>query len=202
MRGPSLRLLIVDDHPLFLEGFAAMVARLRPKWRIETAETGDETIAKVAAAPPDLAILDVSLPDRDGFDLAHCLKKGWPALPVMLVSGRAHAAMAVRAKASPADGFVAKTTLPAEFIELIESTIAGRGAWANGKPAADIPHLTPRQAQVLDLLADGHGNKEIRHRLGIAERTVRAHLTELFQLLDVHGRMPAVIKARALGMIE
>jgi DNA-binding NarL/FixJ family response regulator len=61
--------------------------------------------------------------------------------------------------------------------------------------------LTTRQAEVLGLLAEGHANKEIRYRLGIAERTVRAHLTELFQVLGVNSRMQAVIRGRELGLI-
>jgi DNA-binding NarL/FixJ family response regulator len=77
------------------------------------------------------------------------------------------------------------------------ATVEGVGA----AYAGSLPALTARQAEILDLLAEGHGNKEIRYRLGIAERTVRAHLTELFQLLGVHGRMPAVIRARELGLI-
>jgi DNA-binding NarL/FixJ family response regulator len=198
----GVKLLLVDDHPLFVEGFAAMVARLRPGWRLKTAGAGAEAMAEIAGQAPDLVILDVFLPDVDGFDLVHRLKAGRPGLPVVLVSGRDHAAMAVRARASPADGFIPKTTPPPQFIGMLDAALSGRGAWIAAQATADTPVLTPRQAQVLELLAAGHGNKEIRYRLGIAERTVRAHLTELFQLLGVHGRMPAVIRARELGLIE
>jgi DNA-binding NarL/FixJ family response regulator len=197
-----LNLLLVDDHPLFVEGFQAMVERLRPDWRLETAAAGETALARITERAPDLVVLDVFLPDVDGFDLIHRMKARAPALPVVLVSGRDHAAMGVRARASPADGFVPKTTPPQQFVELIDAALAGRGAWLGGKTPSAPPILTPRQAQVLELLAAGHGNKEIRHRLGIAERTVRAHLTEVFQLLGVHGRMPAVIRARELGLIE
>lgn len=197
-----MRLLLIDDHPLFAEGFQAMVARHRPDWQFETAGTGDEAIRKLSEQPPDLIVLDVFLPGEDGFELIHRIKACLPALPVILVSGRDHAAMAVRARASPASGFIPKTTPPDQFVEFIEAALAGRGAWPGGDTGAVPPQLTPRQAEVLELLAAGHGNKEIRYRLGIAERTVRAHLTELFQLLGVHGRMPAVIRARELGMIE
>ena len=79
--------------------------------------------------------------------------------------------------------------------------LAGGTAFADNR-AANLPTLTPRQAEILSLLAEGHGNKEIRHRLGIAERTVRAHLTELFQVLGAHSRMQALIRAREFGLIE
>ena len=197
-----LQLLIVDDHPLFLEGFAAMVARLRPDWTLAQAKTGGDALAAIEAGAPDAVLVDVFLPDRDGFDLLHAIRSRWAELPVILISGRDHPAMEVRARASPANGFVPKTIGAPDFVAAIESALAGLPVFTPRLKGADVPPLTLRQAQVLELLAAGHGNKEIRYRLGIAERTVRAHLTELFQLLGVHGRMPAVIRARELGLIE
>jgi DNA-binding NarL/FixJ family response regulator len=195
--------LIVEDHPLFLEGFQAMVGRLRPDWSPEAAASAVGAMASIAHRPPDAVLLDVFLPDSDGFDLLEALHGRWPDLPVVLMSGRDHAAMAMRARKSPARGFIPKSTAGPEFVAAIEAAVAGRRAFAAAAaPSAHRPALTPRQAQILALLAAGHGNKEIRHRLGIAERTVRAHLTELFQLLGVHGRMLAVIRARELGLIE
>ena len=197
-----LRLLIVDDHPLFLEGFAAMIARLRPMWTLTQAETGNEALDAIASDAPDALLIDVFLPDRDGFDLLHAIRARWADLPVILMSGRDHAAMEMRARGSPANGFVPKTTAAPDFVAMIESALAGQSVFAPRCRGVKLPPLTLRQAQVLELLAEGHGNKEIRYRLGIAERTVRAHLTEIFQMLGVHGRMPAVIKARELGLIE
>ena len=80
--------------------------------------------------------------------------------------------------------------------------IEGGPAFADCLAAGAMPVLSVRQAEVLGLLAEGHANKEIRHRLAIAERTVRAHLTELFHLLGANSRMQAVIRARELGLIE
>lgn len=194
--------MLVDDHPLFVEGFQAMVARLRPGWLLEAATSGAEALQALDARLPDAVVTDVFLPDRNGFDLLDTIHDRWPALPVILVSGRDHAAMAVRARRSPAKAFIAKSMLGAGVVDAIEGALDGRCTYSDAGPPVDLPTLTPRPAQVLALLADGHGNKEIRHRLGIAERTVRAHLTELFHLLGVHGRMPAVIKARELGLIE
>lgn len=197
-----MRLLIVDDHPLFVDGFLAMTARLRPDWTIETAATGAQALTKLGEQPVSVAIIDVFLPDRDGFDLMHEVAARWPGLPLILISGKDHAAMNVRAQASRAQGFIPKTMPAPRFVEMIEAVLAGGSAFAYGERPADLPCLTERQAQILDLLADGHGNKEIRYRLGIAERTVRAHLTELFAALGVHSRMQALIRARELGLVS
>ena len=80
--------------------------------------------------------------------------------------------------------------------------LQGGSAFSAAERDASLPILTTRQAEILALLAEGHANKEIRYRLGIAERTVRAHLTELFQLLGANSRMQAVIRGRELGLIE
>ncbi len=197
-----MHLLIVDDHPLFVEGFAAMLKQARPDWRASTAANADEAMAVLHDETPDLAIIDVLLPGDDGFDLVRAMEKRWPALPVILMSGRDHAAMRTRARASGVRGFLSKTTPAGEFIAGMEAVLAGGTAFDAVAATGDVPVLTTRQAEILDLLAQGHGNKEVRYRLGIAERTVRAHLTELFHLLGVHGRMPAVIRARELGLIE
>ena len=197
-----MELLIVDDHPLFVEGFAAMLKQSQPQWRVAAAATGREALQILTGLQPDLVIVDIVLPDRDGFELLDELTARWPALPVMLVSGRDQVAMRQRARASRARGFVPKTTPAPDFIRRLETVLAGGTAFEEvGHPDA-VPALTNRQAEILDLLAQGHGNKEIRYRLGIAERTVRAHITELFDLLGVHGRMAAVIRARELGLIE
>ena len=197
-----MELLIVDDHPLFVEGFAAMLQQSRPQWRTTSAATGGEALRILAGVQPDLVIIDVMLPDRDGFELLEELTARWPELPAMLVSGRDQVAMRQRARASCARGFVSKTTPAPAFVGHLEAVLAGGTAFDEIGHPDSVPTLTNRQAEILDLLAQGHGNKEIRYRLGIAERTVRAHLTELFNLLGVHGRMPAVIRARELGLIE
>lgn len=197
-----MELLIVDDHPLFAEGFAAMVQQSRPEWRLAVAASGAAAIRSLSERQPDLVIIDVLLPDVDGFDLLHQLAIRWPSLPAILISGRDQVAMRQRARASRARGFVPKTTPAPAFIGHLETVLAGGTAFEEIGAPDLVPTLTNRQAEILDLLALGHGNKEIRYRLGIAERTVRAHLTELFNLLGVHGRMPAVIRARELGLIE
>ena len=198
-------ILIVDDHPLFSDGFAQMARVLRPGWTLHAANTARQALGILRCISPDkaveLVIIDVGLPDEDGFVLLKTITAEWPRLPGMLISGRDDAAVRVRARAAGAAGFIAKTETPEAIVAMIDIVLSGGTAFCDGGPANGLPILTPRQAEVLALLAEGHANKEIRHRLGIAERTVRAHLTELFLLLGAHSRMQAVIRGRELGLI-
>ena len=119
---------------------------------------------------------------------------------VLLLSGRDDPTTQLRARNSRARGLIAKTLEPKLMLQRIDRVLDGDLAF-DAAPVA-VPDLTDRQRDILTLVAAGHGNKEIRYRLGIAERTVRAHLTELFQSLGVGSRMQAVIRARELGMIS
>ena len=194
-------LLIVDDHPLFADGFAHMARDLRPEWSLRVACSAAQAVAALKAEPADLAIVDVGLPGADGFALKAMLAADWPAMPVVLISGREDAGVWTRARASRAAGFIVKTTVPDTMLAMLDAVLLGGVAFLDEPRAAGVPVLTQRQAEVLELLAEGHANKEIRHRLGIAERTVRAHLTELFAVLGANSRMQAVIRGRELGLI-
>jgi DNA-binding NarL/FixJ family response regulator len=144
----------------------------------------------------------VMLPDQSGFEVLEVIAERAPQVSGLLISGRDQVAMRQRARSSSARGFISKTAPPAQIVANLEHVLAGGTVFEDSPASATVPVLTTRQAEILILLAEGHGNKEIRYRLGIAERTVRAHLTELFNILGVHGRMPAVIRARDLGLIE
>lgn len=196
------RILVVDDHPLYCEGLAHAARRLRPDWEIRFAHSAQSALATLPAGEFDLTIVDVGLPDVEGFALLRMIAAQYPRLPQILISGRNDAAVRVRAGSCGARGFIAKTMAPEVIVETVEAVLRGDNPLnAPLKAEAGIPRLSTRQAEVLELLSEGHGNKEIRHRLGIAERTVRAHLTELFQLLDAHSRTQALIRARELGLI-
>jgi DNA-binding NarL/FixJ family response regulator len=198
----QVEIVLVDDHPLFREGFVHMARGMRPGWTVLAVGSGAEALDAFAARRPDLAIVDVGLPNDDGFSLLKAMSSGWPSVPTFLISGRDQAAVRVRARASGASGFVSKTATPCEIVGLVEQVLRGGTAFQGCERGAGVPALTARQAEVLGLLAEGYANKEIRHRLGIAERTVRAHLTELFNLLGAINRMQAVIRGRELGLLD
>ena len=194
-------ILVVDDHPLFREGFAHMVRVLRPRWTLHFSDSAAHALDVLGKITPDLAIIDVALPGDDGFALIKGMESLPAAVPQILISGRDDAAVRMRARACGVKSFIAKTEDPETIVKTIEAVLNGGTVFDTRKSSGEIPTLTGRQIEVLMLLAEGHGNKEIRHRLNIAERTVRAHLTELFHLLGAHSRMQAVLRARELGLI-
>ena len=199
MATPSI--LLVDDHPLFCDGFGWMLRALRPTWRLECASSALEARSLIVRSLPGLVIIDVTLPGDDGFALLAQVAKEAPMLPQLLISGREDEAVRVRARACGARGFICKTSSPEFIVAAMDRVLCGDTGFEPARLSDNMPVLTVRQAEVLGLLALGHGNKEIRYQLNIAERTVRAHLTELFHLLDAHSRAQAVIRARALGLV-
>ena len=201
-RGMSMvspHILIVDDHPIFREGFGHLVRALRSSWVIEFADSAAAAIAAFSCRPASLVIIDVGLPDGDGFALFEEIVKLSPHTPQIMMSGRDDAAVRMRTRAIGARAFISKSSEPEQVLMKIESILMGEAIFEPS--GGNIPALTARQTEVLMLLAQGLGNKEIRHRLNIAERTVRAHLTEIFQMLAVHSRMQAIVRARELGLI-
>lgn len=198
------RLLLVDDHPLFVDGFAAMLWQFRPDWVLHLANTVATGKALIGGESSiELAIVDIQLPDGDGFSTVADMLRINPALSCIIISGREDAAAHRRAAACGASGFIGKTDTPEGIIQGIEQVLAGQRLFDQAVfPSSIPPMLSARQSEVLALLAQGHANKEIRYRLGIAERTVRAHLTDLFGLLGATSRVQAIVKARQMGLID
>lgn len=195
-------LLIVEDHPLFRSGLGHMADGLRPDWRLRFAASAEAALAAIDAATPHAAIVDIGLPDRDGFALVRTIAERWPDLPVLMISARDTPNVAMLAERCGARGFVGKGAPPEAIAAAIDAVLAGNRSFPDPGGGGEIPVLTRRQSEVLALLELGCSNKEMRYRMGIAERTVRAHLTEIFTLFGVHSRTQALIRARALGLIH
>lgn len=196
-----VKALLVEDHPLFRDGFAAMLKHHRPDWSLATAGTAGEALEMLAACQPDLAIIDIQLPDIDGFEAARAIAARAPLTPRLMISGREDNAARLRSRDCGASGFISKGWASERIIAMIEQVLAGGVAFDPPESAASGAALTMRQLEVLSLLADGHSNKAIERKMNIAPRTVRAHLTEIFHLLEAEGRVQAILKARLMGLI-
>ena len=198
-----VKALLVEDHPLFRDGFAAMLKHHRPDWTLACAGTASEALEMLADCQPDLAIIDIQLPDIDGFMAARVIAAARPETPRVMISGREDDAARLRSRDCGASGFISKGWASERIIAMLERVLGGGVAFdvPEGAPAAGSA-LTARQLEVLTLLAGGHSNKVIERRMSIAPRTVRAHLTEIFHILEADGRVQAILKARLIGLIS
>jgi DNA-binding NarL/FixJ family response regulator len=204
----ALRILLVDDHPLFHAGLAAVLAASRPAYQLLSAPDANSGLALMDAQPVDLVLLDIMLPGCDGFEAVALYGQRRPDVPRVLISGREDPPTRVRASRSGASGYIAKSWPPAALLHVIDRVLAGDSCYAppEGELTAEVdagppPSLTERQMEVLELLSQGRSNKEIGRRLDIADRTVRAHLTEIFMVLGVTSRVQAVLHAQRLGLV-
>jgi DNA-binding NarL/FixJ family response regulator len=207
----NVTLLLVDDHPLYHAGLKSVLGSLRPNFHLLSAGDAEEGLALLKTHPDvDLVLVDIVLPKDDGFDAVAEYGRAFPHVSRVLISGRDDKATLVRASRSGASGFISKAWPVDRAVALIERVLAGKPGFENDAPARNgggngiargKEDLTLRQIEVLCLLSEGKSNKEIAHALDIAERTVRAHLTELFHALDVATRINAVLRAQQLGLV-
>lgn len=205
--GAAVTLLLVDDHPLYHAGLASVLHALRPHYRLLSASDGAAGFKALGEHPEiDLVLIDIVLPGADGFEAVSEYGKTFPHIPRVLISGRDDKATQIRASRCGASGFVSKAWAVEQLVGMIERVLDGGTGFENGHAHTSgnggrKEDLTLRQIEVLCLLSEGKSNKEIAHALRIAERTVRAHLTELFHALDVTTRMNAVLRAQQLGIV-
>jgi len=191
-----MRLLVVDDHPLFRAGLKAMLQRMDYKV-VGEAENGAEAVEKALALEVDAVLLDIKMPNMDGIEAARELRRrGFEGYIVMLTT-YTEPALQVEASRAGANAFLSKEASPLDA-EVLEALKAGRFKRFEPPP---IPDLTPRELEVLRLLAEGLSSKQIASRLKLSPETVRDYTKKLYLKLDAHGRVEALEQARRLGLI-
>ncbi|MFV9673389.1 MAG: response regulator [Acidimicrobiia bacterium] len=207
-----MRVVVADDHRVVREGIRYMLSDASGVDVVGEAETGEELLALVASEPVDVVLLDVRMPGMSGFDVLERLAEDAPQVRVLMLSMHDQPAYVRRAIELGAAGYVLKnagrdelltalqvaadggTYLPAELMEPLVAAMTGR-ARSSGK-------LSPREHQVLQLVANGYENKQIATELELSEATVKTYLRGVFERLDVSSRAEAVAVGLRLGMIE
>ena len=198
-------ILVADDHPLFRQALTLAVTQVRPDARIVEAGSLDRAVTAVREAT-DLALilLDLNMPGAVGYSGVALLHAEVPRVPILVVSGADRAAAFGQVARFGAVGFVGKDA-PLEAIEsAIAAALNGDRMTPDAEPqddiAARVAALTPMQLRVLLGVLAGRLNKQIAHDLGIAEATVKVHMTALLRKLDVGNRTQAAVAASALGL--
>jgi DNA-binding NarL/FixJ family response regulator len=202
-----IRVLVVDDHAVVREGLAKLLDSADDVTVAGTAGDGASALDFVTSTPVDVVLMDLSMPGMDGIEATRGLRAWHPDVHVVVLTSFADQRRILDALEAGAAGYLLKDAGPDEIIDALRAVASG-GAPLDPKAArvlldaqqqrggAPRAHLSNREHEVLALLANGLANKQIARQLGIAERTVKAHLTRIFQQLGVTDRTQAALWAR------
>jgi DNA-binding NarL/FixJ family response regulator len=214
--GAPLRLVVADDHPLFRRG---LVASLQEEPEVEVvaeAADGHEAVDAARAHRPDVVIMDLSMPGVDGIAATRAIAEELPGCGVLVLTMLDDDDSVVAALRAGAHGYLLKEADVEEILRAVQAVhrreaIFGAGvagavlsyfARAPRLPSSAFPELTGREAEVLELIAQGLDNAAIERRLSVSSKTVRNHTSSIYAKLRVAGRAEAIVRAREAGFGE
>jgi len=200
-----IRLLIVDDHSVVRRGLETLLGTFADIEIVGTAADGLEAVRLAAERHPDIILMDLSMPNLDGFDATRQILAANPNIRIVALTSFSEQRKVFDAISAGAIGYLLKDSTPAELVEGVRAAYAGESpldpkaarVLIEGKrnPVV-LPTLSPREREVAMVLSEGLTNKDIGKKLGISERTVKAHLTAIFSKLEVSDRTQAAIWVR------
>lgn len=210
----STTLFVIDDHPVVREGLKMLLEQTGDLRVVGTAATATAALAALPERSPDVVLLDLDLGDEDGLDALPRIHAAVPRAKVLILTALKDRARDEAAHRTGARGLVLKDAPADVLLEAIRSVAAGR-LWfdprvlpASGRPAAApeppsaLSTLTPREREIVSLIGEGLRNEEAARRLGITEKTVRNHLTVVFDKLGVSGRLELLVFAYEHGLVR
>jgi DNA-binding NarL/FixJ family response regulator len=199
-----IRVLIVDDHSVVRRGLEQLLATTTDIEVVGTAANGLEAVAHVDELRPDVVLMDLSMPELDGVEATREIAARFPDSRVLVLTSFSEQSRILDVIAAGAEGYLLKHSDPDEITAAVRSVHAGeapldpkaaRALLDSRRTRRETVALSEREREVLLLVRDGLANKQIARQLGITERTVKAHLTKIFQRIDATGRTQAAIWA-------
>ena len=208
-----IRIFVADDHTLFREGLRALFRSLEDIELVGEAADGAGAVKGVSETQPDIVLMDIQMPGLNGVDATREIVKTSPHVGVIVVSMLEDDDSVFAAMRAGARGYVLKGADQEQMMRTIHAVAAGEalfgpgiaerlmGFFTNLEPdPKTFPELTDREHEVLELIAQGHNNAEIASQLDISQKTVRNHVSNIFNKLQVVDRAQAIIRAREAGM--
>ena len=193
----SLRLIVADDHTLMRAGIRTLLLATMPDVDVREASDGVTLLAQAREAAPDIALVDISMPELNGIEAAARLRTECPGCKIIMLSMHKDEMQVVRAIRAGASGYLLKDAAVAELEQAIAAVQRGevylsrdlpphvREALATEGTADPLQRLSPRQRQILQGIAEGHSTKELAYRLGLSPKTVETHRRELMERLGI-----------------
>lgn len=210
--GP-VRLMVVDDHPVFRDGLASLLEPLEGIEVVARAADGDEAVALAAEHRPDVVIMDVQMPRLNGIEATRQLVAADPAVGVLVLTMGEDDGTVLSALRAGARGYLRKGAEQEEIVRAV-STVHGGGVVFGAslatriaevlapseRPDRPFPQLTERETEVLDLIAAGRSNQQIAQALFLAPKTVRNNITNILAKLQATDRSEVIVRARDAGL--
>jgi DNA-binding NarL/FixJ family response regulator len=209
----DIRVVLADDHPVVRAGLHALLSSLPGFQVIAVAATGREAVREVVTGRPDVAVLDLQMPDLDGFAATREIARAAPEVAVLVLTMFEDDDSVFAAMRAGARGYLVKGAEQDEIARAIAAVAAGEVIFGPGvaqrvlrffagaPPATEpFPELTSREREILDLLAGGLSNAAIAARLSVAQKTVANNVSSIFTKLRVADRAQAIIRARDAGL--
>ncbi|HWC13133.1 MAG TPA: response regulator transcription factor [Actinomycetota bacterium] len=209
-----IRVLLADDHPIVRDGLAALLSSLADMEVAAVASTGREAVKEAIAMRPDVAVLDLQMPDLDGFQATREIASAAPSVGVLVLTMFEDEDSVFNAMRAGARGYLVKGAEQEEIARAIRAVASGEAIFGPGvaqrvlaffsglqRRAADpFPEVTAREREILDLLAGGLSNAAIARHIGIAPKTVANNVSSIFMKLQVADRGQAIVRAREAGL--
>lgn len=206
----TMRILLADDHELFREGLVSLLGSHGIPV-VGQAQDGKDAIALTRELRPDVVLMDLSMPVMGGLEATRLIKAEFPEVRVVILTVSEADADLFEAIREGAEGYLVKSTSSEEFFSLIEALEHGAAPLSRGLASKIMRRLatrdgegvvvpTPREEEILALVADGRTNREIADALTISEATVKFHMTNILRKLHLHNRSQVVAYAHRQGL--
>jgi two-component system, NarL family, response regulator len=200
-----IRVLLVDDHPMMRAGLAVTIASEDDMEVVGEAGSGEEAVSLYRTRRPDVVLMDLRLPGMNGVEAIRAIRISDIDARAIVITTYDGDEDICRALAAGARAYLLKDTLRRELVDAIRAVHAGErymSPAAEARLAARTTQLSPRETELLAFLAQGQSNKQIALAMGLAEGTVRIHLSNVFEKLGVHDRTQAAIVAIQRGFVH
>ena len=207
-----IRVVLADDHPVFAQGLRAVLEAEDDIQVVAVAGTGRAAVEAAVAEVPEVAVLDIAMPDGDGLWATARLREAGLPTRVLVLTMSDDAESVFAALRAGATGYTVKGAGPDEVVAAVRAVARGEAIFGRGvaarmlshftraATAGPFPQLTEREHEVLDLLARGFDNPAVARRLALSGKTVRNHVSNIIAKLQVVDRTAAIIRARDAGL--
>lgn len=192
----KVRVMLADDHAILREGIRAILQRDEELEIVAEAGESNEVVDVVGTVKPDVLVLDLVMPGLDGLEVFRLVRERSPETKILVFSGYMSDELIVQCLQAGAKGYVGKTAKSGDLVGAIKVVSTG-GVWAEQRMMAKAleksPTITKRELEIIRLVSEGMRNKEIADKLGISEKTVKAHMHSVFKKLNVEHRLQVAL---------